>query len=129
MPDSRFFDTLEPITTEGLAERIGGTLLRGAGVMIHAVAPLGAADTTAVAFLSDRKFAKALSETRAGCVIVPAAAVDLAPAGAAVIVSSEPQAAWARASALLHRPVMLDRAVTFAETTGSRDNWLACRRA
>jgi len=115
MPDSRFFDTLEPITTEGLAERIGGALLRGAGVMIRAVAPLATADAHAVAFLSDRKFAQALSTTRAGCVIVSAAAAELAPAGAAVIVSPEPQAAWARASALLHRPVMLDRAATLAE--------------
>jgi len=111
MPDSRFFDTLEPIMTEGLAECIGGTLLRGAGVMIHAVAPLATADERAVAFLSDRKFALALSETRAGCVIVSAGAVEAAPAGAAVIVSPEPQAAWARASALLHRPITLDEAV------------------
>ncbi len=115
MPDSRFFDTLEPMTTEGLAERIGGTLLRGGGVLIHAVAPLATADARSVAFLSDRKLAQALAETRAGCVIVSAAAAELAPAGAAVIVSSEPQAAWARASALLHRPVMLDRAASFAE--------------
>lgn len=115
MPDSRFFDTLEPITTEGLADRIGGALLRGAGVTIRAVAPLATADAHAVAFLSDRKFAQALSTTRAGCVIVSAAAAELAPAGAAVIVSPEPQAAWARASALLHRPVMLDRAATLAE--------------
>ncbi|HEY1224252.1 MAG TPA: UDP-3-O-(3-hydroxymyristoyl)glucosamine N-acyltransferase [Brevundimonas sp.] len=115
MPDSRFFDTLEPMTTEGLAEHIGGTLLRGAGVMIHAVAPLASADDRSVAFLSDRKFAQALADTRAGCVIVAAAFAELAPADAAVIVSPEPQAAWARASALLHRPVMLDRAATFAE--------------
>lgn len=115
MPDSRFFDTLEPLSTDGLAGRIGGTVLRGGDVRIHAVAPLASADLQAVAFLSDRKFAQALSQTRAGCVIVSPAAEELAPAKAAVIISPEPQAAWARASALLHRPVMLDQAAALAE--------------
>src|SRR5690606_26711935 len=47
--------------------------------------------------------------TKAGCVIVPASAVDQAPAGAAVIVSGEAQAAWARASLQFHRPITLNR--------------------
>lgn len=115
MPDSRFFETLEPLKTEVLAERIGGTLVRGAGVEIHAVAPLASADGRAVAFLSDKKFVQALAETRAGCVIVAPGMVDQAPAGAAVISSPEPQAAWARASALLHRPILLDSAASAAE--------------
>jgi len=62
-----------------------------------------------VAFLGDRKFLPALTNTAAGCVIVPASAADAAPAGAAVIVSAESQAAWARASLLFHQPIALVR--------------------
>ncbi|HCW49463.1 MAG TPA: UDP-3-O-(3-hydroxymyristoyl)glucosamine N-acyltransferase, partial [Brevundimonas sp.] len=115
MPDPRFFQTLSPLTVAALAEHIGGEVLRGGEVVISAVAPLSSADRGAIAFLGDRKFAVALAETKAGCVIVPPLAVDAAPADAAVIVSSEAQAAWARASALLHRPIRLDRAITAAE--------------
>ncbi|NBB53256.1 UDP-3-O-(3-hydroxymyristoyl)glucosamine N-acyltransferase [Rhizobium sp. CRIBSB] len=106
MPDSRFFETLTPLGVGVLADRIGGRLVRGQGD-IHAVSTLAAADARSVAFVSDRKFVEALGSTRAGCVIVAEALVDRVPATAAVIVSPEPQAAWARASLLLHRPVPL----------------------
>ncbi len=79
------------------------------------VAPLSSADEGAIAFLGDRKFAAALAATKAGCVIVSAEAVSSAPADAAVIVARSPQAAWAQASLLLHRPLTLDRAITAAE--------------
>ena len=115
MPDPRFFETLSPLTVAALAEKIGGEVARGGDVVISAVAPLSTADRGAIAFLGDRKFAAAVAETQAGCVIVPPSAVDAAPADAAVIVSGEAQAAWARASALLHRPIRLDRAIAAAE--------------
>ena len=115
MPDPRFFQTLSPLTVAILAEKIGGEAVRGGEVAISAVAPLSTADRGAIAFLGDRKFAAALAETQAGCVIVPASAVDAAPAGVAVIVSGEAQAAWARASALLHQPIRLDRAASVAD--------------
>ena len=103
VPDARFFDTLTPVTVADLAKVIGGEVLRGGDRMIAAVAPLGSASAECIAFLGDRKFAAALSATHAGCVIVPASAVDAAPVDAAVIISSEPQAAWARASLRLHK--------------------------
>ena len=80
--------------------------------MIASVAPLSSADGGAIAFLGDRKFAGVLRETQAGCVIVPPEAVEMAPAGAAVISSRTPHAAWAKASILLHRPILLDQAIT-----------------
>jgi UDP-3-O-[3-hydroxymyristoyl] glucosamine N-acyltransferase len=107
MPDLRFFDSLPAVTVTQLGDQIGGTVLRVGDRSITAVAPLALADATAVAFLADRKFTEALKATVAGCVIVPAAAVDHVPAGSAVIVSPEPQAAWARASLLLHRPIAI----------------------
>ena len=112
MPDTRFFETLAPLTVAQLAEKIGGTVVRGGDTPIASVAPLSTADAGAVAFLGDRKFVAALAETQAGCVIVPAAAVEAAPPNCAVIQSPEPQAAWARASLILHRPRPLDVATT-----------------
>ncbi len=110
MPDPRFFDGLPALSVAELAERIGGIVARGGDRRISAVAPLTSAEEAEVAFLGDRKFAAALGQSRAGCVIVPPAALAAAPAGAAVIVSEEPQAAWARASLCLHRPVALTAA-------------------
>ncbi|WAC58843.1 UDP-3-O-(3-hydroxymyristoyl)glucosamine N-acyltransferase [Brevundimonas sp. SL130] len=112
MPDTRFFETLAPLSVADLAAQIGGEVERGGDRIIGSVAPLSSADGGAIAFLGDRKFAAALAATKAGCVIVPAEAVASTPPEAAVIVSRTPQASWAMASALLHRPVALDRAIT-----------------
>lgn len=108
MPDARFFETLPSLTVTALAERIGGVVIRGGETEIASVAPLSSADRGAVSFLADRKFAAALGETRAGCVIVPASAVDSVPEGVAIITSGEAQAAWARASLSLYRTRTLD---------------------
>ena len=110
MPDPRFFVSLPALSAGELAERVGGEIVRGGDRQISAVAPLGSAGPGDVAFLGDRKFIVALGETRAGCVIIPAAALEAAPADAAVIVSDEPQACWARASIALHRAVSLSDA-------------------
>lgn len=103
MPDPRFFVSLPALSAAELAERIGGELARGGDRQVAAVAPLGSAGPEDVAFLGDRKFVAALGETKAGCVILPAAELEVAPAAAAVILSEEPQACWARASTQLHR--------------------------
>ena len=110
MPDPRFFDSLPALSVAELAGRVGGEVLRGGDRQISAVAPLGSASASDVAFLGDRKFVAALAVTRAGCVILPASAIESAPAGAAVIVSDQPQAAWAYASLALHRPILLTSA-------------------
>ncbi|MFN6982427.1 MAG: UDP-3-O-(3-hydroxymyristoyl)glucosamine N-acyltransferase [Brevundimonas sp.] len=115
MPDTRFFETLAPLSVADLAAKIGGEVERGGDRIIGSVAPLSSADGGAIAFLGDRKFAAALAATKAGCVIVPAEAVASAPAESAVIVSRTSQASWAMASALLHRPVTLNRAIPASE--------------
>lgn len=115
MPDTRFFQTLLPLTVAELASQIGGEVERGGDRSITSVAPLSSADRGAIAFLGDRKFAAALSQTQAGCVIVPPEAVDAVPAEASVIVSRTPQASWAKASLLLHRAITLDAAITRQE--------------
>jgi len=115
MPDSRFFETLAPLTVAEIAERVGGRVVRGADRRITAVAPLAAARETELAFLSDRKLADRLTTTGAGCVIVAGAFVDAVPPEIAVIESGEAQAAWARASLLLHRAHRLDDAAERAQ--------------
>ena len=110
MPDPRFFDSLPALSVAELAGRVGGEVLRGGDRQISAVAPLGSASSSHVAYLGDRKFVAALAQTRAGCVILPEAAIESAPAGSAVIVSDQPQAAWAHASLALHRPIFLTAA-------------------
>jgi UDP-3-O-[3-hydroxymyristoyl] glucosamine N-acyltransferase len=115
MPDPRFFQAKPALTVATLAERIGGEVVRGGDALISTVAPLSSADGGAIAFLGDRKFLPALAGTGAGCVIVPASAVDQVPAHAAVITSAEPQAAWARASGLLVEAYGLDRSIPASE--------------
>ncbi|RZI99967.1 MAG: UDP-3-O-(3-hydroxymyristoyl)glucosamine N-acyltransferase [Brevundimonas sp.] len=117
MPDPRFFDSLPAMTVGALAERIGGEVVRGGDREVSAVAPLATAGPDEVGFLGDRKFTAALAASAAGCVIVPASAVENAPAGSAVIVSREAQASWARASALFHRPVPLNTSILAAEAS------------
>jgi UDP-3-O-[3-hydroxymyristoyl] glucosamine N-acyltransferase len=114
-PDPRFFERLPALTVGELAGRVGGELSRGGDRKVSAVAPLAAAGEGEVAFLGDRRFLAALTASTAGCVIVPASAVDAAPSGAAVIVSGEAQAAWARASLLFHRPITLTAPAAFPE--------------
>ena len=108
MPDARFFQTLPERTVDDLAVAIGGRVIRGGDRVISGVAPLARADSADLTFLSDRRMKAALAQTRAGAVIVSEALIDEVPAGAAVIVSTEVQAAWARCADLLHRPHAID---------------------
>ena len=108
MPDSRFFETLPSLTVAEIATRVGAEVARGGERRVSHVAPLSSADGGAIAFLADRKRAAALGETKAGCVIVAPDAVASAPTSAAVLSSRTPQALWAMASMLLHRPLRLD---------------------
>ena len=64
MPDPRFFQTLQPLSVADIAARIGAEVERGGERTVRSVAPLSSADEGAIAFLGDRKFAKALAETR-----------------------------------------------------------------
>ncbi len=112
MPDARFFQTLPPRTVQQLADAVEGRVVRGGDRVIYGVAPLARAGSGDLTFLSDRRMKAALGDTRAGAVILSEAMVDLAPAEAAVIVSPEVQAAWARAADLLFRPLATEPSAT-----------------
>ncbi|WP_296165433.1 UDP-3-O-(3-hydroxymyristoyl)glucosamine N-acyltransferase [uncultured Brevundimonas sp.] len=118
MPDPRFFQqAVDALSVDELAARIGGEVVRGGNRIVSAVAPLATAGTADVAFLGDRRFLASLVETRAECVILPEFAVGQTPAETALIVSGEPQAAWARAATVFHFPVPLDAALDPAVAT------------
>ncbi len=104
-PDPRFYETLGPVALADLAQAAGAELADPAlgARMISAVAPLGRADAEAVSFLADRRYLHELATTRAGaCILSAAHAEKIAPGGAALI-TAEPQIAYARAAARLHR--------------------------
>jgi len=104
-PDPRFYETLGPVALADLAQAAGGELADPAlgARMIAAVAPLGRADADAVSFLADRRYLAELATTRAGACILPAAHAGRIAPGCAALITAEPQIAYARAAARLHR--------------------------
>lgn len=106
MPDPRFFETLGPVSVAALA-KAGGAELADPALgerLIATVAPLDQAGPDAVSFLSDPRRAAGLSSCRAGAIFMRPQHRDHAPAGCTALLTPHPQAAWAAAAALLHRP-------------------------
>jgi UDP-3-O-[3-hydroxymyristoyl] glucosamine N-acyltransferase len=83
-----------------LAERCGAELSGDGGVLIDRVATLDAADTGAIAFLSNPKYRSRLASTRASAVIVTPA--DAPATDLPKLVAANPYAAYARVAAILH---------------------------
>ena len=106
MPDSRFYEALGPVALAELAKLTGTTLADPADAArrIERVAPLGRAQPHDIAFLGDRRYLRDLDQTGAGACFITAEHLDRAPAGCAVLVASQPQAAYAAAANRLHRP-------------------------
>ncbi len=106
MPDSRFYEALGPASVAQLAE-VGGAALTDPAAGARPVAfaaPLARADDTAVSFIADRRYVAELRETRAAACFIPPAYAAECPPGCAVLLTAEPQAAYARAAARLHAP-------------------------
>lgn len=105
MPDPRFFESLGPVSLGELARLTGAELsdATAASRAVEAVAPLGLAGPDAVAFFADRRYAADLQATEAGACFLHSAHAGLAPEGCAALLTSEPQAAYARAAQRLHR--------------------------
>jgi UDP-3-O-[3-hydroxymyristoyl] glucosamine N-acyltransferase len=110
MPDTRFYEQLGPATLAELADVTGAELSVPATGQkpIQTAAPLSRADVDGVSFLSDRRYVADLSTTRAGACFAQPAFAKLAPEGCSVLLTAEPQAAYARAAARLHHPRRLD---------------------
>jgi UDP-3-O-[3-hydroxymyristoyl] glucosamine N-acyltransferase len=106
MPDPRFFEDLGPVTLSELAVLTGAELADpAAGARrVTAVSIMVGAGPDTVTFLSDRKLAVQVGETRACACFVAAEHVGALPAGCAALVIASPQLGYALAAEGLHRP-------------------------
>ncbi len=106
MPDPRFFETLGPVRLDELAQLASVRLVDAStgGRVIREVSVLSRAGHDSVTFLSDRRHAAELAQSRAGACFVPADLATLVPVGCICLVSGNPQAAYVAAALRLHRP-------------------------
>jgi UDP-3-O-[3-hydroxymyristoyl] glucosamine N-acyltransferase len=105
MPDPRFFESPGPISLGRLAELTGARLNdpADAGAHIDAAAPLSRADRHTISFAL-RQYGAELAVSQARACFVDERTVGRAPAGCAALITSFPQAAYARVAAALHHP-------------------------
>ncbi len=101
--DPRFFRRAGPFPLSRIAETIGETPDElASGRLFSGVAPLQTAGPEQISFLTNRQYRAALSETRAGAVVLEPKLAHLVPAGTIALVSPRPVLAWARVAALFH---------------------------
>jgi len=106
VPDVRFFDIFGPLSLVEIAD-LGGVDAAPAlarGVEIAGAAPLGKAGRQDISFLSDRRYLDDFRSTAAAAVFVHPSNADYAPKDCVVLLSKEPQAAYARVASRLYRP-------------------------
>ncbi|HET6607026.1 MAG TPA: UDP-3-O-(3-hydroxymyristoyl)glucosamine N-acyltransferase [Rhodopila sp.] len=100
--DPRFFRRAGPFALAAVVDAAGGEA-PPRRIMLHGMAPLGAATSNDVAFcLNARKHTAALAETGAGAVLVHPAMADKVPEGTVAIVVPDPLVAWSKVGALFH---------------------------
>jgi UDP-3-O-[3-hydroxymyristoyl] glucosamine N-acyltransferase len=100
MADPRYFQRAGPYSLAALAERTGARLSDGAdgGRLIEDVAPLETATAVDVTFLDNRKYVDVFERSAAGAAFVAEALASRAPGGMALLISSDPYKAFARAA-------------------------------
>ncbi len=105
LPDQRFFEAVGPATLQELAALSGAELAdpSNADRRVARVAPLFRADAESIAFITDKRYLSDLQGTLAGACFAHPSYVQAAPQACALLLSYEPQAAYAKAAARLHR--------------------------
>ena len=104
MPDPRFYEDLGPVAAGELAAIAGAEAPQGPERPIRGAAPLVRAGPGSIAFFSDRRYLADLANTAAGACFIPAEHASKLPSTCVALMTPEPQAAYARAAARLHRP-------------------------
>lgn len=101
-----FYARSGPFSICDVARAAGGTAAE-AGLMLTGVAALDVAGPLEVSFLHDRRYAAALTTTRAGAVVVHPDMADQVPPSAVAILASATYEGWARVAGMFHpvRPV------------------------
>jgi UDP-3-O-[3-hydroxymyristoyl] glucosamine N-acyltransferase len=110
MPDPRFYEDFGPVTLIELAAVSGAQLAHpeDGERRVAAVAPLSRGGGSDLSFFADRRYLEDLKSTRSGACFVAPEFAGHAPAGCSVLITSEPQAAYAAAADRLHRPRRAD---------------------
>jgi UDP-3-O-[3-hydroxymyristoyl] glucosamine N-acyltransferase len=106
MPDPRFFRDRGPVALRTLVELTGARLADAAAgeVMVAGVAPLNRAGPDELSFFSDGKYADDLAGSRARACFLPEKLADRAPAGCILVLTAEPQVAYAKTADWLYPP-------------------------
>ncbi len=105
-PDPRFFEALGPVSLDELA-RLTGAQLSPADAgerFVGGVAILSHANSDTVTFVADRSYLTNLTGIRPGACFLHSQSAGSAPEGCAVLITAEPQAAYALAAERLHKP-------------------------
>ena len=105
VPDPRFFEPLGPVSLTELAGLTGAELTDAdlGARSVTSVATLFHAGPTTVSFLADKRYLAELEASAAGACFVTPAFLSSVPEGCAALVTREPQVAYAKAAARLHR--------------------------
>ncbi|PKU25788.1 UDP-3-O-(3-hydroxymyristoyl)glucosamine N-acyltransferase [Telmatospirillum siberiense] len=113
MADPRFFAKVGPFTLAELAQRCGAELAAGAdpGKTVVDVAPLDAAGGDHISFLDNKKYVEAFTVSRAGACLVHPSMASKAPAGMALLLSSDPYRAYAMVAAAFYPPPVVEPGV------------------
>ncbi|HZX97205.1 MAG TPA: UDP-3-O-(3-hydroxymyristoyl)glucosamine N-acyltransferase [Myxococcales bacterium] len=99
------------LSLEDLARGIGAELRGDGARSIRGVAPLESAGPGQLAFYANKRYRKQLLATRAAAVIVSAEDAEHVPEGAARVIAAVPYVAFAKASALFHRELVLEAGI------------------
>jgi UDP-3-O-[3-hydroxymyristoyl] glucosamine N-acyltransferase len=101
--DPRFFLRAGPFPLSRVAETIGESADHLPGERLFSgVGPLQTAGPDQISFLTNRQYSSALTQTRAGAVLLDPKLAHLVPPGTIALLSKRPVLAWARVAALFH---------------------------
>ncbi|MDA0782003.1 MAG: UDP-3-O-(3-hydroxymyristoyl)glucosamine N-acyltransferase [Rickettsiales bacterium] len=98
MPDLEFFDSIESLSLEEIAKIAGAKIYRSedSKKKFAGVAPIDAAKSDEVTFLSNKKYGNDLMSSKAGACIMSAETIEKAPKEMDILVSDNPYAAYAK---------------------------------
>lgn len=119
MSDSVFFPPLVELTAAQLAAALDLDLVGESAGPLTGVGPIEQAETGALTFLDNPKYADHLASTRAACVIVSSKFRDQLPSHVTGLISSQPYRDFARAAAMLVPAGVKLRGVVLSEGISS----------
>jgi UDP-3-O-[3-hydroxymyristoyl] glucosamine N-acyltransferase len=104
MPDHRFFKNIGPLNLKSIAEGIEAELRNAENdIQIHDVCTLESGKPGCITFLTNVKYSKYLSETKASACIIEASEADNAPSHLALLVHPNPHEAYALVANMLYK--------------------------